>query len=287
MTKFVKSIAGLMTVAMVLSAVVVPVGASAQTVSDLQAMIATLQAQIAALSGQTGNVGTTFTFTTNLQVGSRNESVRQLQVFLNSDPDTMVALTGVGSAGNESNYFGTLTKSAVIRFQKKYGIMPSVGYVGPLTRAKLNSMSGPNPTPGPNPNPTPAMDGTDGSLTVGSSSVVSGAVTIKKGETKDIIAAQLTASAGKVTVNRFDVQFSERPWLTFSKIELVDNNTGNVIATKNLSSASDVTEVTVGSNYLARMEGLNYVVTPGQSQVVKFVVLFSLVAIRLPVRLLL
>jgi peptidoglycan hydrolase-like protein with peptidoglycan-binding domain len=174
MTKFVKSIAGLMTVAMVLSAVVVPVSASAQTVADLQAMIATLQAQIAALSGQTGG-STGYTFTTNLQVGSRSEAVRQLQMVLNSDPDTMVALTGVGSAGNETTYYGILTKKAVAKFQAKHGISPTSGIVGPLTRAQLNSM---NTTPTPGPVIGPVMDGTDGSLSASISSYA-GNTTIK------------------------------------------------------------------------------------------------------------
>lgn len=35
--------------------------------------------------------------------------------------------------------FGNLTKQAVIRFQGKYGILQT-GFVGPLTRAKINQM---------------------------------------------------------------------------------------------------------------------------------------------------
>lgn len=58
-----------------------------------------------------------------------------------------MAASGVGSAGNESSYFGALTKAAVIKFQKKYSITPAVGYVGAITRAKLNSMGGVVVTP--------------------------------------------------------------------------------------------------------------------------------------------
>jgi len=58
--------------------------------------------------------------------------------------DTKVAESGVGSPGNETEYFGTLTKKAVQKFQKKYGIAKEgdsgYGYVGPKTRAKLQEV---------------------------------------------------------------------------------------------------------------------------------------------------
>lgn len=78
-----------------------------------------------------------------------SENVRRLQRLLNNDPDTRVAETGVGSAGNETNYFGSLTREAVKKFQKKYGIVSSgdestagYGLVGPKTRAKLAEIFG-------------------------------------------------------------------------------------------------------------------------------------------------
>jgi peptidoglycan hydrolase-like protein with peptidoglycan-binding domain len=52
-----------------------------------------------------------------------------------------VAKKGVGSLGHETNYFGLSTKAAVIKFQKKYGIKPANGLVGPLTRKKIDSLS--------------------------------------------------------------------------------------------------------------------------------------------------
>ncbi len=60
------------------------------------------------------------------------------------DPSTMVAQSGVGSAGKETNIFGNLTRDAVKKFQTKYGIASSgdenttgYGLVGPKTRSKL------------------------------------------------------------------------------------------------------------------------------------------------------
>ena len=61
---------------------------------------------------------------------------------MNSDPKTLVAETGNGSPGRETDFFGNLTKRAVGKFQLKYAVIASeadqgYGIVGPRTRAKL------------------------------------------------------------------------------------------------------------------------------------------------------
>ena len=86
-------------------------------------------------------------FTGTLSQGMENADVKRLQVLLNSDPDTRIASSGVGSAGNETNYFGPATEAAVKKFQAKYGIVSSgapattgYGVIGPATRAKLQEV---------------------------------------------------------------------------------------------------------------------------------------------------
>ncbi|KKT55333.1 MAG: Peptidoglycan-binding domain 1 protein [Candidatus Giovannonibacteria bacterium GW2011_GWB1_44_23] len=81
-----------------------------------------------------------FVFTRFLQSGSRHEEVKNLQTLLNS-LSLNVASQGPGSQGQETDFFGSLTASAVKKFQAKYGI-EQLGIVGPKTRAKLNELSG-------------------------------------------------------------------------------------------------------------------------------------------------
>lgn len=98
------------------------------------------------------------TFLSNLSQGDSNSAVLSLQKLLNNDPDTKVATSGVGSPGEESSYFGALTRAAVIRFQEKYknevltpaGLSYGTGYVGAMTIKKLNQLASMNVAPAAN-----------------------------------------------------------------------------------------------------------------------------------------
>ena len=91
-----------------------------------------------------------FSFETNLKYGQVLIDVKYLQIVLNSDPETRLAVTGVGSPGRETNIFGPLTKAAVIKFQEKYTseilapweLTKGTGIVGKTTQAKLNLILG-------------------------------------------------------------------------------------------------------------------------------------------------
>src|SRR3989344_982195 len=84
-----------------------------------------------------------------------------IQKFLNSGDGTQVATVGAGSPGSETSYFGGLTRAAVSKFQQKYGITPTAGFWGPISRAKANSLctSAPTPTPPGTPTPVPVGAG--------------------------------------------------------------------------------------------------------------------------------
>jgi peptidoglycan hydrolase-like protein with peptidoglycan-binding domain len=138
-----------------LFAVISPAVSYAQTsnnqtlILQLQAQIAQLQSQLLLLQSQsktttqykipTAQECDSITFSKPLYQGLVDGDVLCLQKLLNKDPDTKLAVSGLGSPGNETIYFGVSTKQAVAKFQNKYGISLT-GTIGPKTRTKLNSL---------------------------------------------------------------------------------------------------------------------------------------------------
>lgn len=145
----VASIALSVTTALWLSgaAYLAPVVAGAQSAADLQAQIsallaqiATLQANLSTLQGGTASAGACG-FTRSLTVGSTGDDVKCLQKYLNG-AGYQVSASGAGSPGNESMYFGSLTRAAVAKWQAANSVSPAVGYFGSLSQAKYNSIAG-------------------------------------------------------------------------------------------------------------------------------------------------
>jgi len=121
--------------------------AFAQSNADLQAQIAALLSQIQTLQGQLGAGSTapsSYSFSRDLTVGSSGADVKALQQFLNAH-GAMVSGSGAGSPGNESTYFGALTKAALAQYQASNNIAPALGYFGPKTRAFLAASAGGTP----------------------------------------------------------------------------------------------------------------------------------------------
>ena len=84
---------------------------------------------------KSANQSVSYSFAKNLSVGSMGSDVKLLQQFLNSR-GYLVAKSGPGSTGNETSYFGELTRQAVARFQKD-NKLPALGFFGPMTRAVI------------------------------------------------------------------------------------------------------------------------------------------------------
>ncbi len=86
-------------------------------------------------------------FLRNLSFGSIGEDVKRLQIFLNQNNFT-VSDSGSGSKGNETNFYGEKTQSAITRFQEYYmtqiltplGLTSGTGYFGDSTRGFVNSL---------------------------------------------------------------------------------------------------------------------------------------------------
>lgn len=79
-------------------------------------------------------------FTRNLKIGDTGNDVLALQQLLNANGFPL-AMSGPGSPGNETTYFGTLTRAALARWQASEGITPSAGYFGPVSRQAINTMT--------------------------------------------------------------------------------------------------------------------------------------------------
>ena len=83
-----------------------------------------------------------YRFSKELTVGVTHTDVKELQKMLNESPDTMIALDGAGSPGEETSYFGIKTRDALKKWQLKKGISPASGYFGPISIRKANERIG-------------------------------------------------------------------------------------------------------------------------------------------------
>ena len=156
MKKIVASFTTLACASMMMGMVVMP--AQAITAEELQVQIDALLAQLTELQEQLADLGGDITptvegceitsFDRNLSQGMTGDDVKCLQIVLNTASDTKLGDTGAGSPGNETSYFGPLTKAGVIKFQELYadevlaswGLTSGTGYVGSTTRTKLNEL---------------------------------------------------------------------------------------------------------------------------------------------------
>ena len=120
-----------------------PSTSSAQTtpsITELKSQIETLMKQIQALqalrAGQTVSTAVSGTaFTQDMGLGASGSQVVSLQQFLVSKGFLVMP------AGVAYGYYGNLTALSVKKFQATYAIS-STGFVGPMTRTKLNSLRG-------------------------------------------------------------------------------------------------------------------------------------------------
>lgn len=122
----------------------------ASRIRTIQAELQRLEAQLKTLQAETP---TPCEFSRDLFRGVAGEDVKCLQRYLNASGFSM-ASSGPGSSGNETDFFGRLTKEALIRWQAANGIKPAAGYFGPISRTNYKVLSASLPAPTPPPPPT-------------------------------------------------------------------------------------------------------------------------------------
>lgn len=258
--------------------------AQAQTAEELQQMINDLLAQIASLQGQVGTGGSAagvcpYTWTRTLNTGATGADVMKLQQFLNADADTRVAVTGAGSAGMETQYYGPATGAAVAKFQAKYrtDILSPLGLVNPTTffgnstMAKANALCASAPT-------TPTTPGGSTTELKGGEASLEG-LEARDGDDTDLEEGQEDAPVadfefdvedGDVEINRIDVVFDGSAstetdaWKIFETVSIwVD---GEMIAEEDADAKSDwMDDKPTDDEHTMRFSGLDWVVREGET----------------------
>ncbi len=93
-----------------------------------------------------------YVFNTNMKLGSRGTDVMNLQKVLNMYPQTQIAVSGAGSPGMETTYFGPATRAAINKFHALHlvelGITAPTGNAFAGTRGLLNAICQVSNNPG-------------------------------------------------------------------------------------------------------------------------------------------
>ncbi len=126
------------------------------------------------------------TYTRDLTIGSTGSDVVALQDMLIASGDLVLP------AGVSKGYFGSLTKSALAKWQAKNGITPAAGYFGPITRAKAEGSStstGGSSTGGS----STSLKGGDGDVQSVDKTTSGTETTLGEGKTEDVLGFDLEA----------------------------------------------------------------------------------------------
>ena len=231
----------------------------------------------AAVSGYT----TTSNFTLDLKLGSRGTEVTNLQKALNTDSRTQVASSGAGSPGNESSYFGALTKSAVMKYQIIKGIS-ATGMVDSATRAALNAVSASSASSVSSVASSAAssvssaassvstVGGTEGLITTKLAATPANDANIRKTTNVPVYGIEVKAVGSDMVVDRTDLQVSvsvsstaQNPSSFITGISAYDGDT--LLVSKSLSS-SDFNKDS-SDRYHIILSGINFKVSKDATKV--------------------
>jgi len=277
-SKFVAGVVGLGLAASVLFGVSANVAsAQAMTLAQLVNLFISLgiippseaaAAQAAIANSATTPAASSYTFNSDLTVGSTGADVTALQ-------NTLIA-NGDLASGLNTGYFGALTKAGVMKWQSSVGV-PSTGYVGPLSRAKLNASSSTTTTTTTTTTTgtgttasTVTNTGVEGILTANLNATPSSGQNVYAGDMQDsLLGIKLQAQLSPIDIQRVTVDLgnSSTFYTKFFQTLYLVSDTGQVLAQAALNS-NTVTKQTSSANneYFLTFSGFNYTV-PGDNSI--------------------
>ncbi|MBP7770370.1 MAG: peptidoglycan-binding protein [Candidatus Pacebacteria bacterium] len=224
-TRLAALVAGVAVALALMGAVAVaPAQAAGLSAAQVQAIVsllasfgadsATINNVTAALNGEattgTGTGGTNGgvcpVLTRSLQLGSSGADVMSLQKFLNGTAATRVSVSGAGSPGMETTYFGPATQSAVVKFQAANNVS-AIGVVGPATRAAIAAVCGTVVNPGTGTGGSTTLEGGEGQLNDIDNVSADIENEVEEGQEENVYGLEMTAEDSDVMIERVDVQF--------------------------------------------------------------------------------
>ncbi len=237
--------------------------ASAVTIAELQAQINALMAQLASLQGSSAPVAT-YTFNTDLTVGSKGAAVTSLQQYLVGQGHLVMPV------GVSYSYFGSLTKAAVMKWQAANGVS-ATGYFGPISRAKANSSGAVATVPG-SVGGVIGTPGVEGTITVSLNPTPASAKLYEDDSNRDVLGVKLEAKTSDIKIERLKLKLDEASDSTTNdtdfyrkiagKIYVKDGST--VLASMDLNINTVVKD---GSDYFITLSGFGFVVPKGSTKV--------------------